>query len=140
MRILITAVSVLALAASCAAQDQKAPQMKKVPIQYTPPTSGPDMFRNYCAPCHGNDGKGNGPAAATLRKPPSDLTALTKKNNGRFPEAEVANTIKGDGVASHGSRDMPMWGDLFRSVSSGDMGVELRVKNLEDYIRTIQAK
>jgi mono/diheme cytochrome c family protein len=139
MRILITAVSALALVATGAAQDQKA-QVKKVPIEYTRPTSGPDMFKNYCAPCHGNDGKGAGPAASTLKKPPADLTALTKKNNGMFPEAEVANTIKGDGVASHGSRDMPMWGDLFRSVSSGDMGVELRVKNLEDYIRSIQAR
>jgi mono/diheme cytochrome c family protein len=98
------------------------------------------MFRNYCAPCHGNDGRGNGPAASSLRKPPADLTALSRKNGGKFPEAEVANTIKGDGVSSHGSRDMPMWGELFHSVSSGDTAVQLRIRNLGDYIKGIQQK
>jgi mono/diheme cytochrome c family protein len=139
MRTLTTTAALLALASACFGQDQKA-QIKKVPIEYTSPTSGAEMFRSYCAPCHGNDGKGTGPAAASLKTPPADLTALTRKNNGKFPEAEVANTIKGAGTAPHGSRDMPMWGDIFRSVSSGNMGVEMRVKNLSDYIRGIQGK
>lgn len=139
MRILITAVSALALAVTCVGQDQKA-QVKKVPIAYTQPGSGVEMFRSYCAPCHGNDGKGTGPAASALKKAPADLTALTRKNNGKFPDLEVTNTIRGEGGMSHGSRDMPMWGDIFRSVSSGNMGVELRIKNLSDYIRSIQEK
>lgn len=139
MRILITAISALALAAICVGQDQKT-QIKKVPIEYTQPGSGVDMFKGYCAPCHGADGKGTGPAAASLKKAPADLTALTRKNNGKFPELEVSNTIKGEGGASHGSRDMPMWGDLFRSVSPDHMVVDLRVKNLNDYIRSIQDK
>jgi mono/diheme cytochrome c family protein len=143
MRTLTITAAVLALAIPCCAQDQKMDQktqIKKVPIPYTSPTSGVEMFRSYCAPCHGNDGKGAGPAAASLKTPPANLTMLNKKNNGKFPEAEVANTIKGEGTAPHGSRDMPMWGDIFRSVSSGNMGVEMRVKNLSDYIRSIQEK
>jgi mono/diheme cytochrome c family protein len=139
MRPFITAVSILALASACLAQDQKMP-IKKVPIEYTSPTSGVEMFKSYCAPCHGPDGRGTGPAAASLKKPPADLTQLSHKNGGKFPEAEVANTIKGEGANAHGSRDMPMWGDIFRSVSNGNMGVEMRVKNLSDYIRGIQAK
>jgi cytochrome c len=27
---------------------------------------GPDLYRSYCATCHGRDGKGNGPVAAGL--------------------------------------------------------------------------
>jgi len=98
------------------------------------------MFKGYCAPCHGSDGKGTGPAAAALKKAPADLTALTRKNNGKFPELEVSNTIRGEGGMSHGSRDMPMWGDLFRSVGADNMVVDLRIKNLSNYIRTIQEK
>jgi mono/diheme cytochrome c family protein len=137
MRIIVTVVSTLALAALCFGQDQKT-QIKKVPIEYTKPTAAFDMFKNYCAPCHGNDGKGTGPAASALKKAPADLTVLTKKNNGKFPAVEVENTIRGEGGMSHGSRDMPMWGDVFRSVSSGNAGVELRVKNLSDFIRSLQ--
>lgn len=34
------------------------------------------VFQVHCARCHGQDGRGNGPDAATLRQPPRDLTAL----------------------------------------------------------------
>jgi cytochrome c553 len=70
------------------------------------------MFRSYCAPCHGENGRGTGPAASALKKAPAALTV----------------------------RDMPMWGDLFRSVSSGNPGVEMRITNLSNYIRDIQEK
>ena len=99
------------------------------------------MFRSYCAPCHGPDGRGTGPAASALKKAPANLTLLTKKNNGKFPVFEVQNTIKGDSsFGAHGSRDMPMWGDIFRSVSSGDGAVQIRIRVLKDYIESMQEK
>ena len=31
------------------------------------PISGKDLYNNYCAVCHGNDGSGNGPLADELK-------------------------------------------------------------------------
>jgi high-affinity iron transporter len=36
--------------------------------------SGRRMYVLHCAPCHGNDGRGDGPASGGLEPPPSDLT------------------------------------------------------------------
>ena len=47
--------------------------------------SGGQMFLSYCAPCHGKDAKGGGPMAPALKATPSDLTTLSKRNNGKFP-------------------------------------------------------
>jgi len=140
MRTLTALTAILGISVICLGQE--APKkINKVPIEYTNPGSGPEMFRSYCAPCHGPDGKGTGPAASALKKAPADLTLLTKKNNGKFPTLEVQNTIKGDtSFGAHGSRDMPMWGDIFRSVSSGDGAVQIRIRVLRDYIETLQQK
>ena len=35
-------------------------------------------YRNSCAQCHGVSGKGDGPVASSLAKPPPDLTMLQK--------------------------------------------------------------
>ena len=59
--------------------------VKKVPIVQSNPTSGKQMFGDYCAPCHGISGKGDGPAASALKTPPADLTVLAKTNGGKFP-------------------------------------------------------
>ena len=140
MRILIAAATVLALSAVCYSQDATK-KINKVPVENTNPGSGAEMFKAYCAACHGPDGRGNGPAASALTKAPSNLTLLSKKNGGKFPTLAVQNTIKGDpSTAAHGSRDMPMWGDLFSSVSAGPGVVEIRVRNLRDYIESIQEK
>ena len=141
MRILIAFTAALTVSALCFGQ-QVPPQIKKVDIAYTAPSSGPEMFKQYCATCHGADGKGTGPAAAALKKAPADLTLLTKKNNGKYPSLEVSNFIRGDAasVAAHGTRDMPMWGDIFHSVSRGESVVTLRVSNLNDYIKGLQAQ
>ena len=118
-----------------------AQEVKKVPIQPTSAASGKEMFTTYCAVCHGAGGRGDGPAASALKKKPADLTQLSRKNNGAFPDVHVMNFITGeDVVASHGSRDMPIWGDLFRSLSPNDQAViKLRVSNLADYVKSLQA-
>ena len=141
MRILITAAAVMAVSATCFGQEPKT-QIKKVPIEKTNAASGPEMYRNYCAACHGNDGKGTDPAAPALKKAPADLTSLSRKNNGKFPALAVQNSIKGDtATTAHGSKDMPTWGNLFRSVSASQQAVvDLRVKNLSDYIEGMQER
>src|SRR5206468_4065459 len=82
--------------------------------------SGQEMFSTYCAACHGKDGRGKGPAAPALKTMPTDLTTLTAHNNGKFPEPEIYHAISGDGMTpAHGSVEMPVWGDLFKSLNPG---------------------
>jgi mono/diheme cytochrome c family protein len=120
---------------------QTKPQINKVNAQPTSPASGEEMYMMYCAVCHGKDGKGGGPAAAALRARPTDLTQLAKRNGGKFPALEVQNSIVGDrNVAAHGSKDMPVWGQLFYEMSGSDAHVKLRLANLTKYIESMQAK
>jgi mono/diheme cytochrome c family protein len=111
-----------------------------VPPNPTSPTSGKEMFTEYCAVCHGQDAKGGGPAATALKKKPTDLTQLSSHNGGKFPDSRVARYIEGDDtVASHGSRDMPIWGDVFKSLSKDQNITRMRVSNLTAYIKSLQA-
>jgi mono/diheme cytochrome c family protein len=115
--------------------------IKKVNAKPTATLNGVDLFKEYCAVCHGNDAKGAGPAADALKKRPADLTQLARKNNGEFPELHVMNFIKGqDVVASHGSRDMPIWGSIFSSMSSNQDLVQVRTYALVKYLEELQAK
>jgi mono/diheme cytochrome c family protein len=137
----ITLVTVLALAVAQTAT-QTPPTVKHVPISNAPSNSGKEMYKSYCAVCHGIDGKGNGPAAPAMKAQPTDLTLLAQKNGGKYPAAHVASVIRGQAaLPSHGSEDMPVWGRLFSSISQGHEGeVQQRVANLVDYIGTLQAK
>jgi hypothetical protein len=105
---------------------------------------GGDLFQHYCASCHGRDGKGRGPAAEALKRMPPDLTTLTRRNNNVFPTLRVIRLIGGkDGEAyplSHGSREMPVWGPLFKALDPNPTSAELRVTNLVTYLESIQAK
>ena len=48
--------------------------------------------------------------------------------------------IRGDSELSlHGGRDMPLWGEAFRSVEDSAV-VELRLANLVTYLEGIQQK
>lgn len=116
--------------------------LKRVMTSQTSPASGQQMYENYCAVCHGVDGKGNGPAASALKTAPTDLTALKARNNGKFPELHVYAAIQGDrDLPAHGSVEMPIWGDVFQTMSRGSTGeVQMRISNLILYIKGLQAK
>lgn len=78
-------------------------------------------YQNYCAVCHGVDARGNGIMKRFLTIPPSNLTQLAKKNSGAFPFWQVYRTIDGhDEVRGHGAREMPVWGDRFRTQAGGN--------------------
>ena len=118
--------------------------IKKAPIAKTSPSSGQEMFNEYCAVCHGKDAKGNGPATAALTVPPADLTTLEKRHGGVFPSHYVATVLQ-NGVQeakAHGSKAMPVWGPLFGSISGGISSglVQLRINNLTQYIESLQEK
>jgi mono/diheme cytochrome c family protein len=100
--------------------------------------SGQYWYSNYCASCHGRDGKGDGPVAKSLSRPPADLTRLSAANGGTFPPERIAEVIDGRReVAAHGTRDMPVWG---RAVRFGPSIVRARVRAIVDYVSTLQGK
>ena len=129
-----------ALAVSQGAQ----PQIKQAPARYTSPSSGKEMYMAYCASCHGQDGEGNGPAAAALKTHPTNLTILAAKNGGKFPEVHVVAVIKGDNLTpAHGNKAMPVWGPVFLSMSTSphdEAQEQMRLRNLTKYIESIQQK
>ncbi len=133
--------AVIAMVLMVSAQEPKK-EIKHVPIKATSPASGREMYMTYCAVCHGTDGKGNGPAAGALKVATPDLTALASKNGGKYPSSKVSAIVRGEEVlAAHGSKDMPMWGHLFRSISGGhEAEVHQRVVNLNKYIESLQKK
>jgi mono/diheme cytochrome c family protein len=94
------------------------------------------------ASCHGKEGKGDAPVARALKVPPADLTALSKRNNGKFPSAQVVNAITGlGGQPAHGSKEMPVWGPIFMTMEhQHESEVHLRVANLANYIKSLQQK
>jgi mono/diheme cytochrome c family protein len=105
--------------------------------------AGRDLFEFYCAPCHGRDGKGEGHAAAALKVPPANLTTLSERNQGRFPTAKVEAAIKGEGTLStpaHGSREMPVWGPIFRGLDKREAVNTARIQNIVKYIESLQTK
>lgn len=116
--------------------------VKKTPVRPTSAASGEEMFKAYCASCHGQDGKGAGPAASALKQAPSNLTELAKRNGGKYPDNKIYSAIKGDSnTPAHGSKDMPVWGTVFQSMSHGDQAqVQLRISNLTKYIDSLQVK
>ena len=131
---------VLGFGATASAQDAPKPTIKRVPARATQTIDGKTMFHEYCAVCHGDDAKGDGPAAAALKKTPADLTQIARKNNGKFPKVQVMRVIDGaDAVTAHGSRAMPIWGNIFRSLENQSTET-LRVNALADYIEKLQAK
>ena len=120
------------------AQDQPKATLRNSVMKATSPASGKEMFNAYCAVCHGEDGKGRGPAASALKKTPTDLTRLSKNNKGKYPWMKVNSTILG--TSNQAKHEKPDWGPLFRSVSEGhDSEVSQRVTNLTEYVKGLQA-
>jgi len=109
--------------------------------QPTSGESGDYLFRNYCAACHGQSGKGNGPLADSMRTRPANLTEIAKRNKGVFPKDLIYRTIDGrEPVKGHGGPDMPIWGDVFsRSVEGGNpVVVRTRIESIVDYLQRLQ--
>lgn len=136
---------ILALVVIPAIGTTQAPTVKKAPVAQSDPNSGQQMFTDYCAPCHGKDGTGNGPAAPALKKTPTNLAALARNNGGKYPAEHVAAVLTfGDEKAAHGSKDMPVWGQLFESLnwssSTKDVEAKQRINQLNRYIESLQAK
>jgi nucleotide-binding universal stress UspA family protein/mono/diheme cytochrome c family protein len=121
-----------------AAQDAVTPQPAM-----TQQVPGSELYRTYCATCHGTAARGDGPLASSMTRKPADLTEIAKRNGGLFPSELVFRTIDGKRpVRGHGGADMPVWGDAFaRSRDGGDPAtVKRMIDSLVDYLESIQLR
>lgn len=103
-------------------------------------------YDTSCANCHGSTARGDGVLARHLRTAPTDLTTLSRRNGGIFPAQRVWETIDGrtsTEIGSHGTREMPLWGHIYRSEDSQyqpDWVARNRMAALLDYLARIQEK
>jgi mono/diheme cytochrome c family protein len=135
-RYVLAALAIIALSAGVAYAQ---PRVEQGTIKQVPASDARAMFDSYCAVCHGKTGVGDGPASKALSKAPADLTKISTRNGGTFPDVRVKRYIEGlDEVAAHGTRDMPMWGDLFRSLNRDT--AQIRIQALSDLLKGMQTK
>ena len=105
------------------------------------PVTGAQLFRTYCASCHGETARGTGPLAAELTRPVPDLSTYTARNGGVFPGERLRQIIAGRGPAAHGDRTMPVWGDVFkRQQSAPDTDDGARIDALVAFLQSIQRR
>ncbi len=98
-----------------AGQPQAPPDAPAAQLTFT----GSEVFKDYCAVCHGTSARGDGPLADRMKRRPPDLTVLATQNGGVFPAEQVRKTIDGrESVPGHGGPDMPVWGSAFKDVEA----------------------
>jgi len=104
-------------------------------------------FRRYCASCHGADADGKGNVAQFLTVAPTDLRQFLNRYDGEFPKELIYESIDGRKVVrTHGSRDMPIWGEVFQSPlvdatageETGEERADRKIRELVYFIETVQ--
>ena len=139
VRLALVFVLVGSVSARGGKQGQDPPNRQQQPSPLIHSVEGPDLFRSYCASCHGLDARGMGPVAPALKAEVPDLTVLARNNKDQFPSARVRKMIQGDDrVDAHGSREMPVWGPIFHQVEADMDWGNVRLSNLVEYLQSIQ--
>lgn len=93
--------------------------------------SGEELYQRFCASCHGLEGRGDGPVAATLNVATPDLTRLSERRDGQFPAADVREIVDGRAVVvAHGPRTMPIWGYEFWVEEGADVSAEVEARDV----------
>jgi mono/diheme cytochrome c family protein len=142
IRNVILPCALLSLAAGLCAAQQEPP--KKTKGKPATPTSGAVLYKQNCAVCHGDDGKGAGPPPANspFTASPPDLTTLARRHEGKFPEAYVVSVLRsGVKMPDHGPSEMPVWGTLFKAMTKSDEAqVTERITKVTNHLKSIQAK
>lgn len=104
--------------------------------------SGEELFARYCSGCHGETGRGGGPASRDLDTVVPDLTTI-RERHGEFMVGYVRDAIDGRGaMRAHGTREMPVWGRELWAEAGGDVVAQRTVRDaidrLVDYLRSVQ--
>lgn len=139
------AALVLALAGVVAASPEQPERNAAAPASDGGP--GRILYLTHCQGCHGLEGRGDGPAAASLRTPPADLTRLWQRYGSPLDRARLTAYIDGRGLLQvHGPREMPVWGDEFfedappLSPSHVERAKQHLIDVLFEYLETIQTE
>jgi mono/diheme cytochrome c family protein len=143
-----TAVMILAAAIAAGAVRIATAAEPATSSRGEPVLTGEADYLVHCASCHGADGRGDGPVAELLKQRPTDLTLLSEKNGGRFPEKRAFEVIDGAAVVrAHGTREMPVWGDRFRVQAANafnrpqtEREIRARIERLIGYLKSLQRK
>lgn len=100
--------------------------------------SGEDQFQQYCALCHGADGRGIGAVTEKTTRPAADLTQIAKRNGGVFPFTKVAGKVlAGGGIAEHAPSSMPAWGKIF-AAESDPVRAKATIFEVTKYVESLQ--
>lgn len=102
--------------------------------------SGANLFQDYCAQCHGQNGRGGGELVKDRLQPLPDLRTLSARNGNAFPFQRIIETVDGGvEIDMHGEKFMPAWGEVFRfKEDSGEALTHARILNLVWYLNKIQ--
>jgi mono/diheme cytochrome c family protein len=106
--------------------------------------SGAELYKRFCASCHGIAGHGDGPVAAALKSEVPDLTFLVRHEGLPFPAEQVRRIIDGRKIyAAHGVRSMPVWGREFSNAAANEpeskaADTTALIDRLVEYLRSIQ--
>lgn len=103
-----------------------------------PDPDGASLYRDYCWSCHGPGGRGSGPFTFALKTPAPNLRTLSARNGGVFPREATVRVITGTGLPSHGSREMPVYGQLLRRMRPRDPGAGTSIDAIVSYLEQIQ--
>jgi cytochrome c oxidase cbb3-type subunit 3 len=87
---------------------------------------GKKLYGQFCASCHGQSGKGDGPAAAALNPKPRDHT--DKETMSKLSDDELLKVIKNGGASIGKSPLMPAWGASLK---------DEQIKDVIAYVRTL---
>lgn len=109
------------------------------------PEVGRANYDDNCAACHGLSGQGDGPNAANLNPNPANLTILSARNGGEFPQSHVMSVIDGYARSDQSNDLMPEFGKFIHGpttlVDTGD-GVLTPapewLASVADYLQTLQ--
>jgi cytochrome c oxidase cbb3-type subunit 3 len=87
---------------------------------------GKKLYGQFCVSCHGQSGKGDGPAAAALNPKPRDHT--DKELMSKLSDDDMLKVIKNGGASVGKSPLMPPWGGALK---------DEQIKDVIAYIRTL---
>ena len=87
---------------------------------------GKKLYGQFCASCHGQSGKGDGPAAAALNPKPRDHT--DKETMSKLSDDDLLKVIKNGGASVGKSPLMPAWGASLK---------DDQIKDVIAYVRTL---
>ena len=116
------------------------------PPQTTPAredyNSGAYLYRAFCASCHGERGRGDGPVADLTDPRASDITVLQRNAGGVFPRVRVLGVLDGSvRLKGHDGPAMPNWSRVLRKTEGDDERiVRKRLEAIVAHVESLQQR